>query len=129
MNPVDCLLRLLEAVSEDKDAYHQARSDRDPGQQPPDLKGSDPYGRPFRRANDRDEVDQLKAEVHCATVLERLPPPWRLDRRESTRRALKYRRGRARSSSSTMMAGAGGIPATPKPKATCSAWSSSSTRA
>ena len=64
-----------------------------PGQQPSDIQGSDPYGRPLRRTNDRDEVDQLKAEVHCATVLERLPPTWRLDRGESTRRALKYRRG------------------------------------
>jgi hypothetical protein len=54
---------------------------------------ADPYRRPLRRANDRDEVDQLKAEVHCATVLERLPPTWQLDRRQSTRRALKYRRG------------------------------------
>jgi hypothetical protein len=64
-----------------------------PGQQPSDIQGSDPCGRPFRRANDRDEVDQLKAEVHCATVLERLPPTWRLDQGESTRRARKYRRG------------------------------------
>ena len=39
-----------------------------------------------------DEIIQLKAEVHCGTVLERLPPPWTLDRRQSTRRALKYRR-------------------------------------
>lgn len=39
-----------------------------------------------------DEISQLKAEVHCGTVLERLPSPWTLDRRESTRRALKYRR-------------------------------------
>ncbi|HME22611.1 MAG TPA: DUF3991 domain-containing protein, partial [Acetobacteraceae bacterium] len=29
---------------------------------------------------------------NCAALLERLPPPWRLDRKESTRRALKYRR-------------------------------------
>ena len=65
-----------------------------PGEQPSDSsKGSDHYGRPFRRTNDRDEVDQLKAAVHCATVLERQTPPWRLDRGESTRRALKYRRG------------------------------------
>jgi hypothetical protein len=39
------------------------------------------------------EVVQLKAAIHCATVLEQLPPPWRLDRGESTRGALKYRRG------------------------------------
>ena len=43
--------------------------------------------------NDPDEVARLKAAVHCATVLEHQMPPWRLDRRESTRRALKYRRG------------------------------------
>lgn len=38
------------------------------------------------------ELDVLRG-ISCAAVLERLPPPWRLDRRESTRRALKYRRG------------------------------------
>ena len=43
--------------------------------------------------NDPDEIARLKAAVHCATVLEHQMPPWRLDRRESTRRALKYRRG------------------------------------
>ena len=48
---------------------------------------------PHRRANDPDEIARLKAEVHCATVLEQATPPWRLDRRESTRDALKYRRG------------------------------------
>ena len=41
-----------------------------------------------------DDIARLKAEVHCGTVLERLAPPWRLDRRESTRSALKYRRDR-----------------------------------
>jgi hypothetical protein len=40
-----------------------------------------------------DEIEQLKASVSCAVVLERLPPPWRLDAAESTRRSLKYRRG------------------------------------
>ncbi|HME40385.1 MAG TPA: hypothetical protein VKG63_15625 [Steroidobacteraceae bacterium] len=35
----------------------------------------------------------LKASVSCAALLERLPPVWRLDRAESTRRNLKYRRG------------------------------------
>ena len=44
--------------------------------------------------NDPDEIARLKAAVHCATVLEQATPPWRLDRRESTRRALKYRRGK-----------------------------------
>ncbi len=31
--------------------------------------------------------------MNCAALLERLPPPWALDRKGSTRRALKYRRG------------------------------------
>jgi hypothetical protein len=39
------------------------------------------------------EIEWLKAGVSCAVLLERLPPPWRLDRAESTRHSLKYRRG------------------------------------
>jgi Protein of unknown function (DUF3991)/Toprim-like len=39
------------------------------------------------------EIQQLKASVSCAALLEWLPPVWRLDRAESTRRCLKYRRG------------------------------------
>jgi Toprim-like/Protein of unknown function (DUF3991) len=39
------------------------------------------------------EIERLKASVNCAALLERLPPAWRLDRAESTRRSLKYRRG------------------------------------
>jgi hypothetical protein len=39
------------------------------------------------------EIQQLKAGVSCAMLLERLPPVWRLDHAESTRRCLKYRRG------------------------------------
>jgi len=39
------------------------------------------------------EIEWLKAEVNCAALLERLAPVWRLDRAESTRRSLKYRRG------------------------------------
>jgi hypothetical protein len=35
----------------------------------------------------------LKARVSCAALLEWLPPVWRLDRAESTRRSRKYRRG------------------------------------
>jgi hypothetical protein len=34
------------------------------------------------------EIERLKAEVNCATLLEHLPPIWRLDRAESTRRSL-----------------------------------------
>ncbi len=40
-----------------------------------------------------EENERLKASVSCAALLERLPPVWRLDRAESTRRSLKYRRG------------------------------------
>ena len=39
------------------------------------------------------ELESLRAGVSCAVLLERLPPPWQLDQRESTRRCLKYRRG------------------------------------
>ena len=39
------------------------------------------------------ELDLFRNGVNCATLLERLPPTWRLDRKGSTRRALKYRRG------------------------------------
>ncbi len=40
-----------------------------------------------------EENEGLKASVSCAALLERLPPVWQLDRAESTRRSLKYRRG------------------------------------
>ena len=40
-----------------------------------------------------DDIEQLKASVSCALVLERLQPDWRLDAAESTRRNLKFRRG------------------------------------
>jgi hypothetical protein len=39
------------------------------------------------------ELDLFRNGVNCAALLERLPPPWALDRKGSTRRALKYRRG------------------------------------
>ncbi len=39
------------------------------------------------------ELDQFRQTVSCAVLLERLAPPWLLDRRGSTRHALKYRRG------------------------------------
>lgn len=39
------------------------------------------------------EVDEIKRTVSCAVVLERLGG-WKIDPTESTRRALKYRRGR-----------------------------------
>lgn len=40
-----------------------------------------------------EEIERLKARVSCAAVLEQTTPPWRLDRAESSRRSLKYRRG------------------------------------
>ena len=40
------------------------------------------------------EIEELRDKVHCAVVLERTPPPWKLDRKESTRHSLKYRRGK-----------------------------------
>lgn len=39
------------------------------------------------------EIETLKREVSCATMLEHLPPPLTLHKGESTRHALKYRRG------------------------------------
>jgi hypothetical protein len=44
------------------------------------------------RADDA-ELELFRREVSCAALLKRWPAGWRLDRRESTRRALKYRRG------------------------------------
>ena len=41
---------------------------------------------------DHAELELLRREVSCAALLERWPAAWRLDRRESTRQALKYRR-------------------------------------
>lgn len=42
------------------------------------------------------ERERIRAGVSCAVLLEQLQPGWVLDRRESTRRCLKYRRGRGR---------------------------------
>ena len=39
------------------------------------------------------EIEWLKERVSCTALLEQLPPVWRLDRTESTRKCLKYRRG------------------------------------
>jgi Toprim-like/Protein of unknown function (DUF3991) len=38
------------------------------------------------------ELEQMRAGVSCAVLLERHSSPWQLDRKESTRRCLKYRR-------------------------------------
>ena len=40
-----------------------------------------------------EELQRLRESVNCAALLERMPPPWRLDKAESTRDCLKYRRG------------------------------------
>jgi hypothetical protein len=40
------------------------------------------------------ELEEMRAGVSCAVLLERLPPPWQLDKKESTRNCLKYRRGK-----------------------------------
>jgi hypothetical protein len=40
------------------------------------------------------EIEELRHKVHCAVVLERTPPPWKLDRKESTKLSLQYRRGK-----------------------------------
>jgi Protein of unknown function (DUF3991)/Toprim-like len=40
------------------------------------------------------ELEQMRAGVSCAVLLERHPSPWQLDRKESTRRCLKYRRAK-----------------------------------
>jgi Toprim-like/Protein of unknown function (DUF3991) len=40
------------------------------------------------------EIEDLRNRVHCAVVLERTAPPWKLDRKESTKLSLKYRRGK-----------------------------------
>jgi hypothetical protein len=40
-----------------------------------------------------EEIERLRTEVSCATVLERLTSGWALDKVGSTRHALKYRRG------------------------------------
>jgi hypothetical protein len=42
------------------------------------------------------EIEALRDKVHCAVVLERTPPPWKLDRKKSTKLSLKYRRGKGR---------------------------------
>jgi len=39
------------------------------------------------------ELDLFRQAVNCAAVLERMVGGWKLDARESTRNALKYRRG------------------------------------
>ena len=40
------------------------------------------------------ELDLFRQTVNCAAVLERMGEGWKLDAGESTKRALKYRRGK-----------------------------------
>jgi hypothetical protein len=40
------------------------------------------------------ELEQFRTAVNCAALLEGWSPPWKLDPKESTRRALKYRRAK-----------------------------------
>ena len=40
------------------------------------------------------ELEEMRAGMSCAVLLERLPPPWQLDKKESTRNCLKYRRAK-----------------------------------
>ena len=43
--------------------------------------------------SDDAELELFRASVNCAAVLESMSKGWKLDARQSTRRALKYRRG------------------------------------
>ena len=40
------------------------------------------------------ELEAMRAGVSCAVLLERHSPPWHLDKKESTRNCLKYRRAK-----------------------------------
>ena len=42
------------------------------------------------------EIGELRDRVHCAVVLERTPPPWTLDRKESTKLSLQIPAGQGR---------------------------------
>ncbi|MEE3504392.1 DUF3991 and TOPRIM domain-containing protein [Acidiphilium acidophilum] len=53
--------------------------------------GSRPGSRQSNRDNDANEVDHLRRTVSCAVILER--EGWQVDAAESSRRAVKYRRG------------------------------------
>jgi hypothetical protein len=50
--------------------------------------------REHRAMADDAELQLFRSSVNCATGLEGMAGGWRLDVRESTRRALKYRRGK-----------------------------------
>ena len=40
------------------------------------------------------ELEEMRSGVSCAVLLERHSPPWQLDKKESTRNCLKYRRAK-----------------------------------
>ena len=42
------------------------------------------------------EIEELREKVHCAVVLERTPPCWKLDRKESTKLSPKIPTGQGR---------------------------------
>ena len=100
MAEIHRLMPGLESRSDDEgvSTQHRANGARTwkamspPASQANRERRQQPAGR-IRRTNDQAEIDQLKAEVHCGRVLEQQAPPWQLDRRQSTRNALKYRRG------------------------------------
>ena len=41
------------------------------------------------------EIEELRARCIAPSCFERTPPPWQLDRKESTKFSLKYRRGKS----------------------------------
>ena len=51
-----------------------------------------PWRTPVSQSADA-ELELFRQSVNCASMLERMVGGWRLDQRESTKRALKYRRG------------------------------------
>ena len=40
------------------------------------------------------DLEEMRAGISCAVLLERHTPPWQLDKRQSTRHCLKYRRAK-----------------------------------
>jgi hypothetical protein len=74
------------------------------------------------------ELEAMRSGVSCAVLLERHPPPWQLEKKESTRNCLKYRRAKCEIPLVTHEGRAGGIPPA-WPRVTSSGWCSSSIRA
>ena len=74
------------------------------------------------------ELALFRRGVNCAALLESLVPGWKLDPKESTRRALKYRHGDGEILIVNHDGRAGGTRRAP-PRATCSTSCSISIRA